>query len=111
MKRLKPNFKLWLEADGEPVMGEGRLGLLLAVRESGSLSEGARRVGISYRHAYNLISAIGRRCGEGVVEASVGGARGGGMRLTPAGERLIEDYLAYRTKMEKAVRDLKWNRS
>ena len=47
--------KLWIERDGRFVIGEGGAELLREIDRQGSLAEGARRVGWSYRHAWGYI--------------------------------------------------------
>lgn len=69
---------------------ERRLHLLRLVQQSGSISQAARDAGISYKAAWQAIHRLGAQAGSPVVAASVGGAGGGGARLTPAGERLLQ---------------------
>ena len=97
-------FKLWFEVDGKPVIGDGRVELLASIDECGSLSEAARRGGISYRQAYNLISILNRRCGVRIVETSIGGKSGGGTRLTGEGQKLVREYVSLKRDLEKRVR-------
>ena len=103
---MKPtaSFRLWFQVDGKPVIGEGRVELLLAIGECGSLAEGGQQVGISYRRAHNLISVLNRRCGIKIVETRVGGPGGGGTRLTRDGLRLVQDYVSLRNELEDRVR-------
>lgn len=90
---ITPNFKLWMEIGGKPILGEGRADLLKEIDKCGSLSQAARNLEISYRHAHNLIGNLNKRCGFKVIESSIGGSKGGGMKLTKIGKQLLEDYL------------------
>lgn len=98
---LKPRFKLWLELEGRSVLGVGRVDLLKAVERHGSLAEAARKVGISYGHAYKLVSELNARCGRRVTETLAGGPKGGYTRLTDFGRWLVEEY----ERTELRVRD------
>lgn len=51
ISRLTLRQKRWIELDGRFAIGEGGAELLRAVDLRGSLAEGARQIGWSYRHA------------------------------------------------------------
>ena len=53
--RLEVRTKVWLERDGAFVIGDGGLRLLLALLDEGSLPAAARRIGWSYRHAWQYL--------------------------------------------------------
>ncbi len=91
--------------DGKPIIGEGRANLLIEIYKSGSLSKAASNLGISYRHAYDLVTSINERCGEKIIESTVGGAKGGSTHLTRKGEELVEDYLKLKDEIARHVAD------
>src|SRR5688572_8040972 len=66
-----------------------RLDILRRVGQAGSISKAARVAGVSYKAAWQAIETLGNLAGEALVEKVVGGAGGGGARLTSAGERLL----------------------
>ena len=66
-----------------------RILILQLVGEQGSISQAARAAGVSYKAAWQAIHTLTNLAGEPLVDSSVGGAGGGGARLTPAGERLL----------------------
>ena len=66
-----------------------RIQILQQVGREGSISQAARSVGVSYKAAWQAIHTLTNLAGEPLVDSSVGGAGGGGARLTPAGERLL----------------------
>jgi molybdate transport system regulatory protein len=66
--------------------------LLEAIRKSGSLSQGARRIGMSYRRARMLIDSFKGAFREPVTRAVRGGPGGGGVVLTQFGEELVDCY-------------------
>lgn len=66
-----------------------RIELLRRVGECGSISQAARSAGVSYKAAWQAIHTLTNLAGEPLVDSSVGGAGGGGARLTAAGARLL----------------------
>lgn len=76
----------------ERALGPGKIRLLEAVKNSGSISQAGRSLDMSYRRAWLLIDDMNRCFREPVVAAQPGGAQGGGAALTPFGEQVIEAY-------------------
>lgn len=101
--------KLTLRVDLGPgkAVGPGKIRLLEAIRDSGSISRGGRTLGMSYRRAWMLIDNLNRIFRRPVVTAQPGGKRGGGARLTPFGRTLIAHYRAIERRSQKeAAREL-----
>lgn len=73
-------------------IGPGKIDLLEAVARSGSIRQAARDLEMSYRRAWLLIDSVNRSFSEPATRASVGGAGGGGVELTPFGEELVRRY-------------------
>jgi molybdate transport system regulatory protein len=73
-------------------VGPGKISLLEAIRESGSLSQGARNLGMSYRRAWLLVESLRQSFREPVTVASKGGRDGGGMLVTEFGNALIKSF-------------------
>ncbi len=73
-------------------LGPGKICLLEAIRDSGSLSQGARNIGMSYRRAWLLVESLKNTFREPVTAASTGGKDGGGMIVTAFGAALIKNY-------------------
>jgi molybdate transport system regulatory protein len=67
-----------------------RIDILRRIGEGGSISEAARRAGVSYKAAWQAIETLGNLAGTPMVEKAVGGSGGGGAVLTPAGRRVLE---------------------
>jgi len=75
-------------------LGPGKVRLLEAIRDTGSISQGGRALGMSYRRAWRLVDDLNRCFREPVINAQPGGADGGGTTLTAFGLELIRDYRA-----------------
>ena len=73
-------------------VGPGKIRLLEAIQDSGSLSQGARNMEMSYRRAWLLVENLNQSFREPVTLASTGGKRGGGMLVTEFGDALIKSY-------------------
>jgi molybdate transport system regulatory protein len=97
--------RLTLRLDFGPgqAIGHGKIRLLEAVREHGSISAAGRTMGMSYRRAWLLVDALNRMFGEPVVETKHGGAAGGGAALSPFGHRLVQHYRTMESKASAAT--------
>ena len=84
--------RIWIEVDGEILLGEGRVQLLKAIAKTGSLSKAAKSMGMSYKKAWSLIDAMNARAEKAVVDSAIGGKKGGGSTLTDYGHSLIEVF-------------------
>ena len=80
-------------------LGPGKIALLEAIRTCGSVSEAARRMGISYRRAWLLLDSVNRSFDTPATMNSVGGRGGGGAEVTPFGILLIERYREVERKL------------
>jgi molybdate transport system regulatory protein len=107
---VEPRAKLWIEKDGKLALSDYRVRLLRLIDEKGSLSDAAVAMRLSYRRAWGKVKEIEQNLGVKLVETAVGGAGGGGSRLTPEGRRLIERYERFRRVAEQdLVRDFALN--
>lgn len=83
---------LRIDIDHEAAIGPGKIALLEAIIDTGSISAAARKLGMSYRRAWLLIDDINGRLRTPAVMRAKGGSRGGSSDLTPTGRRLVELY-------------------
>ena len=86
---------LSVRIDFEPsgsAFGPGMAQLLERLSEHGTLRRAAASMGMSYRKAWLLIQEMQAAFHGAVVTAVVGGAGGGGMRLTELGTSLLKTY-------------------
>ncbi len=70
-------------------IADRRIAILRGIAHSGSISQAARDVGVSYKAAWQAIDTLTNLAGVPLVERSVGGAGGGGAQITAAGESLL----------------------
>ncbi len=86
--------RIWLETDSGILLGRGRLKLLLAIKEHGSINKAAKSIDMSYKKAWKLIDQLNKNASGAVVEKSTGGKGGGGTFITPFGLLLIQHFEA-----------------
>jgi len=75
-------------------VGWREIDLLEAIQTAGTLSQAARDLRISYRHAWLLVDSLNRAFQLPVTVARRGGSRGGGVCLTGLGESVVVGYRA-----------------
>ncbi len=101
----KVGVRVWVERDGQAVLGEGRAELLAAIDSEHSITKAAKIARMSYRRAWNLIQEVNEAAGETLVEAAVGGKQGGGARLTPHGRLVLDVYDKVRRSLVDSASD------
>ena len=70
-------------------IGPGKIALMAAVRDEGSIGRAAARLGMSYRRAWALTESLNAAAPFVVIEKRAGGASRGGAALTEKGAALL----------------------
>jgi len=91
-KKHKPTAKIWLEYEGEPLLGRGGADILEAIKKEKSISRAAKTIGMSYRYVWNYLARMEKVLDELIVDTFKGGKAGGGAKLTMLGESLLKEY-------------------
>ncbi len=99
-------YKVWLEKDGDIIMGMGRDQLLREIEKQGSIAGAARKLGLSYKKAWEYIKNMEKRIGKKLVETKKGGAKGGGATLTETARELLKEFEAVVNEIENTKRKL-----
>ncbi|WP_456468735.1 winged helix-turn-helix domain-containing protein [Archaeoglobus sp.] len=99
---MEIKFRIWIEKDGEHVIGKGGARILRAIEEEGSISAASKKLGMSYRYVWGYIKRMEKVVGK-VVSSSKGGRKGGKSALTERGKEIVEYYEFYESLMEKLV--------
>jgi molybdate transport system regulatory protein len=85
---LRVKSKIWIENDqGKLVIGTGRLRILEAIREVGSMNKAAQKLKQPFRAVWGKIRATEERCGFKLVETTSEGSK-----LTQEGLTLLRAY-------------------
>jgi molybdate transport system substrate-binding protein len=98
--------RVWVERAGRAILGKGRLELLEGIDRWHSISEAARQMDMSYRHAWLLVQSINRGAGRSLVVTASGGAFGGGARLTPLGRSAISVFREVQEQLHQTAASL-----
>lgn len=86
--------RLTLRIDLAPLgaVGPGKIRLLEAIEETGSISAAGRMLNMSYRRAWLLIDELNHLFKRPLVITRLGGSTGGGAELTSTGRSLLKHY-------------------
>lgn len=94
VESLKFRVRLRVTRGKTAIMGPGKADLLEAILASGSISQAARHMRMSYRRAWDLVDDLNSQFVTPLVQTSRGGTRGGGAQLTETGEQVLQRYRA-----------------
>ncbi len=94
MVRLRVHFNKRL------LVGIGKVELLEHITRTGSLSNAAREMKMSYRRAWLLLEAMNEGFDQPVATTSAGGRRGGGTVVTDFGRQLVTGYRRMESKVQ-----------
>lgn len=108
MNRIVVRTKIWLEVDGEPLLGVGRERLLLAIERGGSLNAAAAELDISYRKAWAQLQQMEKHAPFALVERSKGGKGGGSTRLTAEAKELLVRFARLKSGLNELI-DMKFD--
>jgi molybdate transport system regulatory protein len=98
-----PGLLLRILSIKNPAMGPGKARLVALIAETGSISAAARKMGMSYRRAWQLVEALNKSFNQPVVLTAIGGKRGGGAVVTEFGKRLVASYHDMEVKASTAI--------
>jgi molybdate transport system regulatory protein len=83
-------------------MGPGRADLMELIEATGSISEAAKRMAMSYKRAWSLVQALNDGFGAPLVETARGGKEQGAS-LTPTGREVLERYRGMQEATRRAI--------
>jgi molybdate transport system regulatory protein len=92
--KLEVHGRFWVERGHHAFIGRGRIDLLEKINASHSIAEAARQLGMSYKTAWDMISAMNNLADHPLVVRVKGGRQGGGTVLTEYGQQVIVNYRA-----------------
>ena len=97
------NIKFHVPFGGVSAIGPGKADLLEAIAMAGSISAGARQLGMSYKRAWDLVDTMNRSFRQPLVATATGGNHGGGAEVTEFGRDVLRRYRAIEAKAALAV--------
>jgi molybdate transport system regulatory protein len=109
-KKYTIRARIWIDETEGPFLGIGRVWLLQHIGETGSITNAAKEMKMSYRQAWQLVEDMNKQAKEPLVEKLLGGKGGGGAQLTVAGQKAVQAFYALEKKvnifLEKESRKL-----
>jgi molybdate transport system regulatory protein len=93
LSKYNINCRIWLIGENGTFLGMGRVKLMQEIEKTGSISKAAKKLGMSYRKAWESIDAINKEAEKPLVIKTSGGKGGGGAVLTEDGKKTIKNYL------------------
>ncbi len=77
------------------------MALLAAIDSEGSITAAAKKIGLSYKAAWDAVDTMNNLAGEPLVQRITGGQRGGGANLTARAHELIRVYALLHAEHER----------
>lgn len=104
VRRAKPTarFRMRINAGDVIAIGPGKISLLEAIEETGSITAAAKHLDMSYRRAWLLLDELNRCLRKPAVDSAKGGTHGGGSEVTAVGRQLIALYRSVEATASKA---------
>lgn len=99
----EPLLRVRISHQGQIALGPGKIELLQAIAEQGSISAAAKQMKMSYRRAWELVDVMNRCFDAPVVLSMTGGQHGGGAQVTDFGQALITAYQQILHKTSQAA--------
>lgn len=92
-QKYRIDCRIWIVGEKGTFLGAGRVKLLQEIDKWGSISKAAKKLGMSYRKAWESVEAINMETEKPLVIKTSGGKGGGGAILTLEGKKAIKNYL------------------
>lgn len=89
LKKYTTRVRVWIDEGKKPFLGIGRVILLQKIKETGSITNAAKSIKMSYRQAWQLVNDMNECSVQPLVIKRLGGKTGGGATVTEAGDRAI----------------------
>lgn len=102
---MLPRLSFRLILGDDIALSPGKVRLLEAIIETGSIAAAGRSMTMSYKRAWHLVDTMNRCFASPLVEAAKGGAHGGGAVVTARGHEVIARYRALETRARAAAAD------
>jgi len=96
-------IRVRIERGGSVILSERAAELLAEIGRYRSITKAAAAAGMSYRKAWTVVQEINQAAGDALVQAAVGGVKGGGANLTERGRFAREVFDEVRRTMREAA--------
>ena len=100
--RLYVKTKTWIENQNRDLLfGKGKTEILELIKETGSISQAAQKLNMSYKKAWNHIQILQKNLDDVLVITQKGAGEQGGTTLTPKALEFIENYKQLKEDIEE----------
>ena len=101
--RLKLHVRILTE--DAIAFGPGKAELLEAIHRTGSISQAAKSMNMSYRRAWQLVDTMNQCFQSALVETQTGGSHGGGAVLSEFGLQVLQKFRQMEQKAKQTLAD------
>jgi molybdate transport system regulatory protein len=95
-----------IKKDGKCFLDPKKTELLKEIVQNGSLSGAAKKLKISYQHAWTMIDEMNHVAPSPLVLKQRGGVNGGGAEITRYAERILNEYGQIEAQVEKLINQI-----
>lgn len=92
MQDVKLKLQLRVLLGENIAIGPGKAELLEEIQRTGSISQAAKSMQMSYRRAWQLVETMNHSFQYTVVETQKGGIQGGGAKVTDFGAQILNQF-------------------
>jgi molybdate transport system regulatory protein len=103
MKKKQIRVRCWVEIDGERFFGPGPAELLGHIEQMGSITQAAKKMGMSYKKAWDIVENLNTHSRTKLVVSQKGGRHGGSAEVTDHGKKLVANYRRLTTKLNRVL--------
>ena len=97
-KKFTINGSIWIACNGERFFGPGPVELLELINDTGSISQAARQMQMSYKKAWKIINSLNTEARQPLIVTQTGGSSGGGSTITNEAKAMIVWYKELRER-------------
>ncbi len=95
-----------IKKDGNCFLNPIKTELLYEIIKNGSLSAAAKKLKISYQHAWTMIDEMNHVAPEPMVIKKRGGVNGGGAEISSYGVRILSEYKLIEAQVKKLINQI-----
>jgi molybdate transport system regulatory protein len=101
---VRVKMRIWVDKDGQEIIGPGIYNILKTLEETGSIASAARKLGYSYKFIWTYIKKLEDVLGVPLVESRRGGKERGVTELTEVGKLLLSYYESMNRDVEQVAK-------
>jgi molybdate transport system regulatory protein len=104
-EKVSIEFRIWFFCGDKKLVGKGRVELLELIKKTGSITNAAKGMSMSYRQAWQMVQEMNERASSPLVEKKMGGKTGGGAMVTQKGEDFILAFYEIDQKIRSFIEE------